>query len=49
MTHHHHHDDAPHPSMSAGPSLLRLSALHRLAAAGLAIGLLWAAFFWAIR
>jgi hypothetical protein len=49
MTHHHHQDDAPHPSMAISASLLRLSAARRLALAGVVIGLLWAAFWWAIR
>jgi hypothetical protein len=49
MSHHHHHGDAPHPSAAAGPSLLRLSASQRLALAGIIIGLLWAAFWWAVR
>jgi hypothetical protein len=48
MTHHHHQDDAPHPS-AAGASLLRLSAVQRLAIAGIVIALLWAALWWAIR
>jgi hypothetical protein len=46
---HHHHDDAPHPAAAIGPSLLRLSALQRIAVAGMLIGLMWAAFWWAIR
>jgi hypothetical protein len=49
MTHHHHQVDAPHPSMAIGASLLRLSAVQRLALAGIVIALLWAAFWWAIR
>ncbi|HEV2624834.1 MAG TPA: hypothetical protein VGV62_06910 [Xanthobacteraceae bacterium] len=49
MSHHHHHDDGPHPSAAIGPSLLRLSAPHRLVAAGIVIALLWVAFWWAIR
>jgi hypothetical protein len=46
---HHHHDDAPHPSAAIGTSLLRLSAAHRIAVAGIISGLIWAAFWWAIR
>jgi hypothetical protein len=46
---HHHHGGAPHPSPVVSPSLLRLSALQRLAAAGALIVLIWVAFFWATR
>lgn len=49
MTHHHHRDDASHPSAALGASLLRLSATQRLAVAGIAVALLWAGFWWAIR
>ena len=49
MTHHHHHGGAPHPSPTVSPSLLRLSALERLAGAGVLIALIWAAVFWATR
>jgi len=49
MTHHHHQYDTPHPSAANGASLLRLSAVQRLAIAGIVIVLLWAAFWWAIR
>jgi hypothetical protein len=49
MTHHHHHDDVSHPSAAPGASLLRLSAVQRLAVSAVAIALLWAAFWWAIR
>jgi hypothetical protein len=46
---HHHHGGVPHPSSSVSPSLIRLSAPQRLAVAGVLIGLIWAAFFWATR
>jgi hypothetical protein len=46
---HHHHSGAPHPPPTVSPSLLRLSAPQRLAAAGVLIALIWAAFFWATR
>jgi hypothetical protein len=46
MTHHHQEGDA-HPSPVLSPSLLRLSASARLAAAGTLIALIWAAFLWA--
>jgi hypothetical protein len=46
---HHHHGGAPHPSPAVPPSLLRLSALERLAGAGVLIALIWAAVFWATR
>jgi hypothetical protein len=49
MTHHHHNDDASHPSATLGASLLRLSAAQRLGVAGVAIALLWAVFWWAVR
>jgi len=49
MTHHHHHGDAPHPSSVIALSLLRLSALQRIAVAGVLITLIWAAFLWATR
>jgi hypothetical protein len=49
MTHHHHNDDASHPSATLGVSLLRLSAAQRLGVAGVAIALLWAVFWWAVR
>jgi hypothetical protein len=46
---HHHHDNTPHPSAALGASLLRLSAAQRLVVAGIAVGLLWVGFWWAIR
>ncbi|MGA8319763.1 MAG: hypothetical protein WBE48_20990 [Xanthobacteraceae bacterium] len=46
---HHHHGGAPHPSPVVSPSLIRLSAVQRLAISGALIALIWAAFFWATR
>jgi hypothetical protein len=46
---HHHHGGAPHPSPTVSPSLIRLSAMERLAGAGVLIALIWAAVFWATR
>lgn len=47
--HHHHHAGHAHPPASVHPSILRLSALQRLAVAGGLIALLWIAAFWAMR
>jgi hypothetical protein len=50
--HHHHHQHDPghaHPPATARPSILRMSALERLAFAAALIALLWAAAFWAMR
>ncbi|NIK49211.1 hypothetical protein [Variibacter gotjawalensis] len=50
MTHHHHHHDHHHaPQIQALPSLLRLSAVQRLAAAGSLSVLIWLAIFWAMQ
>ena len=46
--HHHHHPGEGHPPASISPSILRLSAVERLAAAGVVIVLIWAAVFWAM-
>lgn len=55
MTHadhrHHHHAPGHHPHDARAqsfPSLLRLSAVRRLAAATAVIAVLWGAIFWAI-
>ena len=48
MTHHHHHPGQAHPSPVVAPSLLRMSALERLALAAVVIALLWGAVMWAI-
>jgi hypothetical protein len=47
--HHHHHPGRAHPAATVAPSILRLSALERLAIAGVVIALLWGAVFWAIH
>jgi hypothetical protein len=47
---HHHHDEGhAHPPASVRPSILRMSALERLAFAAALIALLWASAFWAMR
>jgi hypothetical protein len=46
--HHHHHPGEGHPPASISPSILRLSAIERLAAAAVLIVLIWAAVFWAM-
>jgi hypothetical protein len=46
--HHHHEPDAAHPPASVSPSILRLSAYERLAAAAVLVALLWGAVYWAI-
>jgi hypothetical protein len=47
MTHHHHPGHA-HPSPVVSSSLLRLSALERLAAGAAICVLLWVAVLWAL-
>ena len=42
------HPGEGHPPASISPSILRLSAIERLAAAGVVIVLIWAAVFWAM-
>jgi hypothetical protein len=46
--HHHHHPGRAHPAAAVSPSLLRLSAFERLAAAAVVIALLWGAVWWAM-
>jgi hypothetical protein len=46
--HHHHHPGDRHPPAAASLSILRLSALERLAVASGAIALIWGAVFWAM-
>ena len=46
--HHHHHDGDTHPPATIAPSILRLSALERLAAVTVVIVALWGAVFWAM-
>jgi hypothetical protein len=48
MSHHHHHPGHAHPSPHIAPSLLRLSAVQRLAAAAVLSALLWGAVIWAM-
>jgi len=47
--HHHHHPGHAHPPASVSPSILRLSALERVAAVGVVIVALWGAVFWAMQ
>jgi hypothetical protein len=47
-THRHHHPGQGHPAAAVLPSMLRLSVLQRLGAAGLAITLIWVTVLWAI-
>jgi hypothetical protein len=49
--HHHHHHHAPghaHPPATVSPSILRMSALERLAAVTVVIAVLWGAVMWAL-
>ena len=46
--HHHHHPGRAHPPATVAPSILRLSALERLAMAAVVIVVLWGAVFWAM-
>jgi len=46
--HHHHHPGHGHPPVTVSPSILRLSALERLAAAAVLIVALWCAVLWAM-
>jgi hypothetical protein len=48
MTHHHHQTGEAHPVARVAPSLLRMSALERLALAAIAAIVLWAAVWWAL-
>ena len=45
---HHHHAGHHHPPAVVHGSILRLSAVERLAAATVAIVLVWAAVLWAM-
>jgi hypothetical protein len=47
--HHHHHPGHAHPPATVHPSILRLSAMERIAASAVVIALIWAATFWAMR
>jgi hypothetical protein len=46
--HHHHHTGHTHPPATVAPSILRLSALERLAAVVVIVAVLWGAVFWAM-
>jgi hypothetical protein len=46
--HHHHGPDQGHPAAVVSPSILRMSAVERLAAAGVVIAVIWAAVLWAM-
>jgi hypothetical protein len=48
MTHHHHEPGHAHPMARVAPSLLRMSALERIAVAMVVAGILWIAVWWAI-
>jgi hypothetical protein len=48
MTHHHHEPGHAHPMARVAPSLLRTSALERIAVAMVVTGILWIAVWWAI-
>ena len=47
--HHHHHAGHVHPPATVAPSILRLSALERVAIVGGVIVALWGAVFWAMQ
>lgn len=48
-THHHHHPPGhAHPPATLSPSLMRLSALQRLAGAAVLVVLIWSAVLWAM-
>jgi hypothetical protein len=46
--HQHHHAGEGHPPATVSPSILRLSAVERLAAAIAAITVIWASVLWAM-
>jgi hypothetical protein len=46
--HHHHHPGHAHPPATVSPSILRLSALERIAGVTLLIAALWAVVAWAM-
>jgi hypothetical protein len=47
--HHHHHPGDVHPPAAVSSSILRLSALQRLAVSAGLVALVWAAAFWAMQ
>jgi hypothetical protein len=46
--HHHNHPGEGHPAATAPPSILRMGAMTRLAAAAVAIVVIWGTMFWAM-
>ena len=46
--HHHHPPGHAHPSADITPSLIRLSAIERMAAVAVVIALLWGVVAWAM-
>jgi hypothetical protein len=46
--HHHHHPGQGHPPASVAPSILRMSAVERLAVAAAVIVAIWGAVIWAM-
>jgi hypothetical protein len=46
--HHHHHPGRAHPPATVSPSILRLSAVERLAAVAVLNAALWGAVLWAL-
>jgi hypothetical protein len=48
MTHHHHSPGDAHPEGRITPSLLRMSALARVAIAAAAALVMWAAVWWSV-
>jgi hypothetical protein len=46
--HHHHAVGEAHPRASISPSILRLAAWERLAAAAVVMAVLWGAVYWAM-
>ena len=48
--HHHHHPEGhAHPPAAVGASILRLSAIERLAFVSVLIAVIWAAVYWAMH
>ena len=47
--HHHHPHGQAHPPAVVAPSILRLSAIERLAFVSVLIALIWAAVYWAMH
>ena len=48
LTHHHHDPDHAHPVAHTSLSLLRMSAVERIAIAAVGVVVLWAAVWWAV-